>query len=173
MIKDKVSLKEYLAKDKAALGISKKYPALYGDEIWKFQIALRKDEYYQNTEGCLLPRLFWKWRHRSLGIKLGFSIPINCFGGGLRINHYGLIVVHPKARIGEWCDIHQGTNIGQNVEKGSVPTIGDNVWIGPGVKIFGAIELGNNITIGANSVVNKNFPEGNCKIAGCPAKKIN
>ena len=91
----------------------------------------------------------------------------------LKINHYGLIVVHPLARIGEWCDIHQGVNIGQNIEKGSVPVIGDNVWIGPGVKMFGKIALGDNMMLGAGAIVNKSFEEGNCTIAGNPAIRVN
>ncbi len=95
------------------------------------------------------------------------------FRGGLKINHYGLIVVHPLARIGEWCDIHQGVNIGQNIEKGSVPVIGDNVWIGPGVKMFGKIALGDNMMLGAGAIVNKSFEEGNCTIAGNPAIRVN
>ncbi len=89
--------------------------------------------------------------------------------GGLRINHHGLIVVNAKAKIGEWCDIHQGVNIGQNIENDSVPIIGDNVWIGPGAKIFGKIEIGDNVMIGANAVVNKSFSNGNCRLGGNPA----
>ena len=94
------------------------------------------------------------------------------FSGGLRINHYGLIVVNSEAKIGEWCDIHQGVNIGQNIEKGSVPILGNNIWIGPGAKIFGKIMIGDNTMIGANAVVSKSFEEGNCRIAGNPAKVI-
>lgn len=130
MIKTRDDLQDYLDKDKRALGMKKRRPSIIGDEVWKFEIALRMDEFYRNTQKNKLAGLFWKWRHRQLGLKLGFSIPCNCFGRGLKINHYGLIVVHPLARIGEWCDIHQGVNIGQNIEKGSVPVIGDNVWIG-------------------------------------------
>ena len=169
MIETVAELKEYLEKDKKALGISKKHPALVGDEIWKFEIALRMDEYYRNAQRNKIIGLYWKWQHRRLGLKLGFSIPCNCFEGGLRINHYGLIVVHPAARIGEWCDIHQGVNIGQNIEKGSVPVIGSNVWIGPGAKLFGKIKLGDNMMIGAGAIVNKSFENGNCTIAGNPA----
>ena len=88
--------------------------------------------------------------------------------------------MHPLARIGEWCDIHQGVNIGQNIEKGSVlypykkapVVIGDNVWIGPGVKMFGKITLGDNMMIGAGAIVNKSFEEGNCTIAGNPAIRV-
>lgn len=103
---------------------------------------------------------------------MDLKYPAMFSGGGLRINHYGLIVINSNARIGNWCDIHQGVNIGQNIEPGSVPVIGNNVWIGPGAKIFGKIEIGNNTMIGAGSVVNRAFKDGNCRIAGVPAKII-
>jgi serine O-acetyltransferase len=54
-----------------------------------------------------------------------------------------------------------------------VPTIGDNVFIGPGAKIFGAITIANGIAIGANSVVTRSFLEPNVTIAGIPARKVN
>jgi serine O-acetyltransferase len=53
------------------------------------------------------------------------------------------------------------------------PQIGNNVYIGPGAKIFGEIVIADNIAIGANSVVNKSFYEKGISIAGVPAKKIN
>ena len=42
---------------------------------------------------------------------------------------------------------------------GGAPTIGDNVYIGPGAKIFGAIHIGNNVRIGANCVVFEDVPD--------------
>jgi serine O-acetyltransferase len=51
------------------------------------------------------------------------------------------------------------------------PTIGDNVYIGPGAKIFGKITIGNNVAIGANAVVNSDVPSI-CTFGGIPAKKI-
>lgn len=44
-------------------------------------------------------------------------------------------------------------------EIGGAPTIGDNVYIGPGAKIFGAIHIGNNVRIGANCVVFEDVPD--------------
>lgn len=116
--------------------------------------------------------IIWKLIHHLYEIRLGFEIPINVFDYGLRINHYGYLVVNGGARIGKFCDIHQGVNIGQNIEPGSVPTIGDNVWIGPGAKLFGKITIANRIMIGANAVVNKSFVEENITIAGVPARKV-
>jgi serine O-acetyltransferase len=109
-----------------------------------------------------------------MGIHLGFSIPINVFGPGLCIAHRGTIVVNKDARIGENCRIHACTNIGSG--RGSdvlAPKIGNGVYIGPGAKIFGNVEIADDIAIGANSVVNKSFYEKGISVAGVPAKKIN
>ena len=104
--------------------------------------------------------------------KTDLRYPVNFFGPGLRINHYGLLIVKKNEKIGANCDIHQGVNIGQNHARRDVPTIGDNVWIGPGAKLFGDIHIADGISIGANAVVNKSFTEENITIAGMPAKKI-
>ena len=99
---------------------------------------------------------------------MGWDIPINVFGPGLKINHFGLIVINDNVRIGAFCDIHQGVNIGQH---GNCST-GNNVWIGPGAKLFGKIVIADGCAIGANSVVNKSFEEKGISIAGIPAKKV-
>ena len=108
-----------------------------------------------------------------LSILLGFSIPINVFGPGLAIVHRGTIIVSDAARIGSNCRIHACTNIGANSGSSFAPKIGNNVYIGPGAKIFGEISIADGIAIGANSVVNKSFYEQRIGIAGAPAKKIN
>ncbi len=171
MITSRKKLLEYLEKDKFALGMTRKHPHLWGDEIWKFQIYLRKHEYYQNTNKNKLLLLYYKYKHQKLGYKLGFTIPCNVFGAGLRINHYGYIVVSHKAKVGEFCDIHQGVNIGESTDQ-MAPHIGRNVWIGPGAKLFGGVKIGDDTMVGANSVVNKSFPEGSLVIAGIPARIV-
>lgn len=49
------------------------------------------------------------------------------------------------------------------------PVIGNNVVIGAGSVVLGGIKVGNNVVIGANSVVIDNVPD-NAVVAGVPAK---
>lgn len=174
MIQSKVDLVRYLESDRIALNRKTKKPHFFGDEIWRFQIALRKFEYYSNVSvfGGAFFRLYWHLQHKFWGLLLGFTIPINVIDEGLCLYHYGYVVIGNYAKIGKWCEIHAGVNIGQNKSPEETPEIGDCCFIGPGAKLFGKIKLGNNIAIGANSVVNKSFEENNITIAGIPAKKI-
>lgn len=106
--------------------------------------------------------------------KLGISIPSRTrIGPGFYIGHFGGIVVHHAAVIGRNCNISQGVTIGQ-ANRGSrkgTPTIGDNVYIGPGAKIVGAVKIGNNVAVGANCVVTSDVPD-NGVIVGVPGRVI-
>lgn len=175
MITFKQDYLDYLEADRVALNKGKyTFVSWLMDDIWNFQRLLRKVEYLQNCKQgvaySLLRKVLYFRLHR-LAIKLGFSIPVNTFGPGLSIAHYGPIIVNTATRVGKNCRIHVGVNIGE--VNGKAPQIGDNVYIGPGAKLFGDIVIGDNVKIGANAVVNKSFPEGNCTLVGVPARKVN
>ena len=141
----------------------------------KFQRRLRKLEYYGNCRKNFFGKAYYyylKFFFRRTSMKMGFSIPENVFGPGLAIVHYGTIVVSSNAKIGKNCRLHVCTNIGASSGRSEAPIIGDNVYIAPGVKIFGDIKIGNNIAIGANSTVGRSFEEDKILIAGSPAKRI-
>lgn len=172
MIKNKNDLRYYLKQDKVMLNKPTKRPRLIGDEVWRYQILLRKEEYFYNTGRKYRYWFFKVLRHR-LGINLGFTIGKNVCGPGLSLAHYGTIIINKNAKIGKNARIHSGVNIGTKAGlSGAAPTIGDDVYIGPGAKLFGAILIGDNTAIGANAVVTKSFAEGNVTIAGIPAHKI-
>ena len=102
----------------------------------------------------------------------GMSIPKEAvIGPGLRIWHFGQIFIHPDVIIGKQCTIRQGVTIGNKYEGSGCPTIGDNVDIGANSMILGGIKVGSNSTIGAMTLVNKDVPE-NCIAVGIPAKII-
>ena len=173
--------KYYLNCDKVGLGINEKgivsliKNILFPNLIWKFQKTLRKLEYYHNCKHRLIekPKYYYlKYKFRKISVKLGFSIPINVFGPGLTIVHYGTIVVNQNAKVGKNCRIHACTNIGASGGKKEAPKIGDNVYIGPGAKIYGNIMIADNCAIGANAVVNKSFNQKGYMIAGNPAIAI-
>lgn len=173
---------KYLEADRIAL--NRKKPSLRSkliyvfnpDYIWKFQKLLRKCEFYRNTSNSSLYKrilyIFLKIKFKRLSLRLGFSIPENVFGPGLAIVHYGTIIINYEARIGANCRINACTNIGQSGGISGAPKIGDNVYIGPGAKIYGRIKIANNIAIAANAAVSNSFEEENILIGGVPARKI-
>lgn len=181
MIKSKSDYLYYIQQDKKSLGIEdsnffqKLLLTISPNPIWKFQKLMRRLEYYYNCHNKGFTKiyvLFLRYRFKQLSIKLGFSIPINVFGPGLSIVHYGTIVINNAARIGSNCRIHACVNIGASGGRSEAPQLGDNIYIAPGAKIYGNIKIANNIAIGANAVVNKSFEEESILIAGNPAEKI-
>ena len=52
------------------------------------------------------------------------------------------------------------------------PDLGDNVMVGGGAKVLGPIKVGNNVKIGANTVVLKNVPDG-VTVVGVYGKIVN
>jgi serine O-acetyltransferase len=176
MITSKKEYLFYLEADRIALGKEKKKPPIIGQEIWKFERLLRKVEYYHNCKNHFPWNLYLFYLEGKLhfyGIFLGFELFLNTFGPGLSIAHYGTIIVNPHAKIGENCRLHTGVYIASQVGNFfKAPQIGNNVYIGPGAKVFGDIVIADDIAIGANAVVNKSFTERAITIAGAPAKKI-
>lgn len=57
-------------------------------------------------------------------------------------------------------------------DSGKDVIIGNNCWIGMNSVILPGVVLGDRTIVGAGSVVTKSFEEGNCVIAGNPAKII-
>ncbi|MDX6698228.1 MAG: serine O-acetyltransferase [Solirubrobacteraceae bacterium] len=137
-----------------------------------FQRLLRRVEYLENCRRDPIGRVQARiaaWRFKRRSVVLGFTIPRGAFGPGLSLAHYGSVVVNGHARVGRNCRIHSDVNIG--VAGGGAPTIGDNVYIGPGAKIFGPITIGDDAVIGANAVVDEDVPAG-VTVGGIPAKVI-
>ena len=81
------------------------------------------------------------------------------------------VVIHSRAIIGSDCIIGQGITIGGKSKNPNVPKIGNRVYIAAGARIIGDVIIGDDVMIGANSVVTKSVPS-NTVVAGVPAKII-
>jgi len=120
--------------------------------------------------------LFWPVRlalhrcERRYGISISHRTDV---GPGLHIGHFGGIVVSSRARIGRNCNLSHGVTIGLAVRgrHAGYPTIGDDVYIGPGAKIIGCVKVGNRVAIGANAVVTRDIPDDAVAV-GVPAAVI-
>lgn len=177
MINSKKDYIEYVQEDKKALNQENcPFYRIPFNIPLRYTLALRRAEYWKNCKKGLIYRplvILFSLRHKVLGNKYGFTIPLNTCEKGLSIAHVGGVVINSRAHIGEYCRIHAGVNIGTAAGfSGEAPTIGNRVYIGPGAKIFGKITIADDIAIGANAVVNKNFLSPGVTIAGVPAKII-
>ncbi len=116
----------------------------------------------------VLPRLLSHMARFLTGIEIH---PAAKIGQGLVIDHGMGVVIGETAEVGDNCLLYQGVTLGgTGKEKGKRhPTLKNNVVVGTGAKILGAITVGNNVIIGANSVILKPVPD-NSICVGVPGR---
>jgi serine O-acetyltransferase len=117
-----------------------------------------------NPAGALLARaarLVWK------GVD-GLDMAGTVIGPGLFISH-GQGTILSAERIGANLQVHQGVTIGWDYRGDRRPVIGDDVFIGAGAKVLGAVTIGDGARIGANAVVVSDVPAGATAV-GVPAR---
>jgi serine O-acetyltransferase len=106
---------------------------------------------------------------RFTEITTGISIPAQAkIGKGLRIHHFGGVIIHSAAVIGECCTVYHGVTLGDRGGWGGVPRVGNRVLIGAGAKLIGEIVIGDDCIIGANAVVHISVPAEHIAV-GVPA----
>lgn len=142
---------------------------LFFNESFSFTFWFRIGTWLESGNHSFLHFIFSLFYKRKMR-KTGRQIPLGTkIGGGLRLIHYGLVVIHRNAIIGKNCTILHNVTIGKT-HKG-IPIVGDNVTIGANSVLIGPICIGDNVTIGAGSVVIKDVPDNVC-VAGNPARII-
>ncbi|MFH1775652.1 MAG: serine O-acetyltransferase [Chloroflexota bacterium] len=118
----------------------------------------------------VLPRLISHISRFFTGIEIHPGAKI---GKGLFIDHGMGVVIGETSEIGENVTIYQGVTLGGTSLKKTKrhPTLGNNVVVGVGAKLIGAITIGDNTKIGAGSVVISSAP-ANATVIGVPGRVV-
>ncbi|MEA2368155.1 MAG: serine O-acetyltransferase [Thermoleophilaceae bacterium] len=141
---------------------------------YRYTFAMRACRYVTERWPGAAVRALAQLLLRRYEYRYGITIPFETqVGEGLYIGHFGAIVVSHRAVIGRNCNLSQGVTLGiaNRGSRRGAPVIGDGVYVGPGAKIVGAVTVGDNVAIGANSVVTKDVPD-NAVVVGVPARVI-
>jgi serine O-acetyltransferase len=118
----------------------------------------------------LLYRSMFRYVRNHYGVEIPFSAKI---GRRVVIEHQGGIVIHGCSVIGDDCVIRQGVTLGNRYMHSpfDAPVLGQRVNVGAGAKLLGGIQVGDDASIGANSVVLKDVPAGGTAV-GIPARLL-
>ena len=94
-------------------------------------------------------------------------------GKGVFIDHGMGVVIGETAIIGDNALIYQGVTLGgTGKETGKRhPTLGECVVVGAGAKVLGNLQIGDNVRIGAGSVVLRDVPS-DCTVVGVPGRIV-
>jgi serine acetyltransferase len=116
----------------------------------------------------ILYRMLFRKVRNHYGIELPFTVKL---GRRVVVEHQGDIVVHGYCTIGDDSIIRQGVTLGNRYMDRPLdaPKLGCRVNVGAGAKLFGAIQVEDDVNIGANAVVLTDIPAGATAV-GIPAK---
>lgn len=129
---------------------------------WRYRLRWR----WLRIPFSFVYKVLYKWIQIVTGIELPCEVEI---GRNFVIDHFGGIIISGYAKFGDNCRIRNGVVVGlQRIDDPRAPVFGDNVDIGAGAKVLGAISIGNNVVIGANAVVLRDVPDNSLAV-GVPA----
>tara|TARA_B100000965_G_scaffold88413_1_gene71713 strand:- start:75 stop:710 length:636 start_codon:yes stop_codon:yes gene_type:complete len=125
--------------------------------LWKYKIPL-------------FPRVLSQFTRFFTGIEIHPGAQI---GRGVFIDHGMGVVIGETSQIGNRCLLYQGVTLGGTGKDHGKrhPTLEENVVVGAGAKVLGAITIGTNTRIGAGSVVVRDV-DADSTVVGIPGRVI-
>lgn len=116
---------------------------------------------------------------RNITIEGGRNNPITvmsfAISGGCYIQAEAGISLGMRTRFAPRVSIvstnHDFNDLNSSTTKGPI-TIGSDCWLGTGSVVLSGVTIGPHTVVAANAVVTKSFPDGNCVLAGVPARVI-
>ena len=117
-----------------------------------------------------IPRLLSHFSRFFTGVEIHPGARLGC---GIFIDHGMGVVIGETAIVGDYCLIYQGVTLGGTGKQSGKrhPTLANNVVVGAGAKVLGNIQIGENVRIGAGSVVLRDVPS-DCTVVGIPGRVI-
>lgn len=140
------------------------YPGLHAREIHRLAHTL------WNWRVPVLPRVISHLGRFITGVEIHPGAKI---GSGLFIDHGSGVVIGETTEIGDNVSLFQGVTLGGTSRRRTKrhPTLKNNVVVGAGAKVIGAVMLEENVRIGAGSVVVTSVPP-NATVVGVPGRVV-
>jgi len=142
---------------------------------FRYAVLLRLYGYTRATAWCQLGiRQLNVLLLGHYSIRYGIDISRDArIGSGLYIGHFGGIFVPGGAVIGNNCNLSHDVTLAEVArgERSGCPAIGNNVYIAPGAKIIGHVQIGDDVAVGANAVVVNDIAP-HTAVGGIPARPI-
>ncbi|MGB3614318.1 MAG: hypothetical protein WBA10_11045, partial [Elainellaceae cyanobacterium] len=134
--------------------------------VWRMQV---KSKVLRAPLSMLYRSLYRKVRN-TYGLELPYTVKL---GRRVIVEHQSNIVIHGYCEIGDDSIIRQGVTMGlRHIDRPfDAPKLGQGVNLGAGAKLFGHIQIGDNVNVGANAVVLTDVPD-NATAVGIPARII-
>jgi len=165
LARDVRSVKERDPAARSTLEVVLCYPGLHA--VWGHRVSHWLWLRGAKLAARFLAELTRKWT----GVEIH---PAAVLGRGVFIDHATGVVIGETAEVGDNVTIYHGVTLGgTSLDRGRKrhPTVCDNVTIGAGAKVLGAITIGEGSQIGANSVVIKEVPPG-AVVVGVPGQIV-
>jgi serine acetyltransferase len=165
-----MSLRQIVQEDLHNHGGDASRPGFRALAVYRFGSWCMQDSSWRARLCRPFYRSLFRYVRNHYGIELPWSVRV---GRAVVFEHQGGIVIHGRSVIGDGCVIRQCVTLGNRSpdRPDDAPRLGENVDVGAGAKLLGAIRVGDEAIIGANAVVLRDV-RSRTTVVGVPAKEV-